>query len=230
MTLKKAIKKPEGEPHVQSRRRPVAKRPQRQYEEEFAEALVQLGCVVFSAADYKKLSGDDLADCLCVVRQFAPRPADPRTGRKKQWLLDFSVPRLLIYVEIDGFAGGGPRHLGGHRTWSGFHRDRKKDRALAFAGWRGLRYGPADMADVNACAREFIAFTEKIRGSEIEKTLVAGRAGEVGANGREAAGPRRPPRKNRKQVEPHAEGRPVSPEPHGGSQGEPGLFHGDTVS
>ena len=60
-----------------------------------------------------------------VVRQFTPHLPDLRTEVPTKFQLDFACPDCGVYVEIDGFHGSGPRSLGGHRTWYGFHRDRR---------------------------------------------------------------------------------------------------------
>lgn len=130
----------------------VPKAPARLMEECLTEALQAAGYTVVPAERRDTLATlqaryPGVPDEKLVAREYVPRAKDLVTGRCKLWRADFAWPALRFYVETDGFHGSGRSRLGGHRTWSGFHRDRAKDRALALAGWRCFRFGPADFKE-----------------------------------------------------------------------------------
>jgi hypothetical protein len=139
-----------------------AKKAPRDLEGEFTRALESLGWLVLPPAE---------AYANVIVTQYQPKVPNLRGGRRAAYKLDFCDPVSKVYCEIDGYNRFNPvtgkiGGKGGHITWKGFHSDRKRDRALAFAGWRGLRYGPGDFAtpaETLACAREFIAFILQVR-------------------------------------------------------------------
>lgn len=110
-----------------------------EYEDAFGFVLEKLGFKVVGRKDYLKCASY-FTDQTVIVREFIPRAWDDQILR--DWQLDFSCPPALAYLEIDGFGGG---RTGGHRNWTGFHRDREKDRNLTLRRWRGLRFGPGDL-------------------------------------------------------------------------------------
>jgi hypothetical protein len=147
---------------------PVLPRPKkapRDLEGEFTRALKEQGWLVVPIADYSPVWENQ------IVIQYQPKVPNLRGGRRAAYKVDFCDPVSKVYCEIDGYNRFNPvtgkiGGKGGHITWKGFHSDRKRDRALAFAGWRGLRYGPGDFAtpaETLACAREFIAFILQVR-------------------------------------------------------------------
>ena len=147
----------------------------RNYELEFIQAFEDLGWEVLDCSDSPELP-DDL-EANTVLYQFKPKLAIPSKGKKGRtstFALDFAIPRLKVYMEFDGFfaiRGGKKTGEGGHRSWSGFHRDRRKDRALTVNGWRGFRYGPGDtgksVVDTAVCAREFLEMAGKVEKGDI---------------------------------------------------------------
>ena len=128
-------------------------RARRDYESEFT-----LGVPVVDAAEYAtgKMQG------FVCVRQYTPFAVGLTDRKCHAWKLDFAFPLYHTYVEIDGFHGSSRNSKGGHRTWTGFHRDREKSNALIFQGWNGLRFAPGHLqtaADVMYCARLFVIMT-----------------------------------------------------------------------
>ncbi len=73
---------------------------------------------------------------------------------------------MKLNLEFDGFfgqAGGGRRAAsGGHTNWTGFHRDRKRDRLLVLQGWKVLRFGPADLKDGEGVQRAVRTFLQLV--------------------------------------------------------------------
>lgn len=128
-------------------------------EDDFAAALSFLGYSVVMAQDLQafQLSSSDV-----VVREYIPLCPDPLTGKPRRYRLDFAYPVSKIYVEIDGYYryGGG---RGSHATYSGFHRDREKDRCMVWNGWLPIRFGSADLKDggYKDCALFFNAMIRK---------------------------------------------------------------------
>jgi len=142
----------------------------RSYEEELVQAFEDLGVLVMSQEEYDERVASratlwETTGLYDVVRGYIePDLYNPKTRRKLKQSLDFAIPALKVYLEFDGFFSAG-HGIGGHRNWSGFHRDRLKDRLMAFRSWRGLRYGPGDMrkfADVMSCAKEFLEFARMV--------------------------------------------------------------------
>jgi len=144
---------------------PKTKKAPRDLEGEFTRALESQGWIVGT------IYNPEWANV--IVTQFQPKVPNIRGGRRAAYKLDFCDPSSRVYCELDGYNRFNPvtgkiGGKGGHITWKGFHSDRKRDRALAFAGWRGLRYGPGDFAtpaETLACAKEFIAFILQVRGT-----------------------------------------------------------------
>jgi hypothetical protein len=146
---------------------PKPKRVPRDLEGEFTRALESQGWLVLKPEQY--IPGHRNA----IVTQYQPKVPNIRGGRRPSYKLDFCDPLSKVYCEIDGYNRFNPLTgkiggKGGHITWSGFHSDRRRDRTLAFAGWRGLRYGPGDFAtpaETLTCAQEFIRFILLVRGT-----------------------------------------------------------------
>jgi len=144
---------------------PRSPRVPRDLEGEFTRALEAQGWYVLAPEQY--IFGHPNT----IVTQFQPKVPNIRGGRRAAYKLDFCDPASKVYCELDGYnrfdpVTGKVGGKGGHITWKGFHSDRRRDRALSFAGWRGLRYGPGDFAtpaETLACAKEFIAFILQVR-------------------------------------------------------------------
>lgn len=144
---------------------PKPKKAPRDLEGEFTRALESQGWYVLTP---EQLIPGHLS---VIVTQYQPKVPSIRGGRRAAYKLDFCDPISKVYCELDGYNRFNPvtgkiGGKGGHITWKGFHSDRKRDRALSFAGWRGLRYGPGDFAtpaETLACAQEFIRFILQVR-------------------------------------------------------------------
>lgn len=68
-----------------------------------------------------------------------------------RYRLDFALPRERVGVEIDGFIH--------HGTQDAFVRDRKRQRAIEYTGWRVLRFAAQEvLTDPHGCLREVIEF------------------------------------------------------------------------
>jgi hypothetical protein len=147
---------------------PKVKKAPRDLEGEFTRALESQGWLVVTPDIYFAMQCERDG---AIVMQYQPKVPNVRGGRRAAYKLDFCDPAFRVYCEIDGYNRFNPvtgkiGGKGGHITWKGFHSDRRRDRALSFAGWRGLRYGPGDFAtpaETLACAREFIAFILQVR-------------------------------------------------------------------
>lgn len=133
------------------------------HEQLFWEALEEIG---FRVVHRDELPED--SDGSTVVYHMIPLVPDSRTGKTRRFELDFCIPALMIYVELDGFgSGSSSKHPGGHRSWTGFHNDRDKDRCMVLAGWRGMRFGSGDLKTreaVTECARDFKRLAEVVTG------------------------------------------------------------------
>lgn len=124
----------------------------RDYEAEFAAALAALGFNVITWAEWQGLEKTGGAPARTVVCQYQPRLRDPYTGRRHSYRLDFACPECRCNAEIDGFHGKNSR-VGGHTSWTGFNSDRLRDQAMLLAGWRVMRFGPAQLRDLAAVGR-----------------------------------------------------------------------------
>lgn len=151
--------------------RPLAKNDN-VYESRLAEELRACGLKVVHYSAYSK-NPDDLERALSgnpdlVLQQFPVRTRDYE-GKSHRWVLDFALPALKVAIEIDGFYSSGNHGIGGHRNWTGFHRDRTKDRGLQWQGWHVLRFGPADMSHKAAVrsAHEVADYLRTLKGEEV---------------------------------------------------------------
>lgn len=69
--------------------------------------------------------------------------AELRFHPVRKWRADFAMPTARVLIEIDGGAFSGGRHTRG----AGFVKDQEKHRAAVIAGWRVLRFIPADITN-----------------------------------------------------------------------------------
>lgn len=99
---------------------------------------------------------------LAIVRQYHLVLSDPLapSSPKSHYHLDFCLPHYKLNLEFDGYRGYGKagRTQGGHNSWTGFHRDRRRDRLMEMAGWRVLRYGPMDLNSLDGVKNAVAAF------------------------------------------------------------------------
>lgn len=66
-----------------------------------------------------------------LYREYRPLP-------DRRFRIDLAIPDVALAIEVDGFANHG-------RSLRGFKRDRLRQNALTIAGWRFLRFFPAQI-------------------------------------------------------------------------------------
>jgi hypothetical protein len=149
-----------------TRARPKPLRVERNYENELANAFRLSGFVVVDYPVWKR-NKELQENSSIIVRQFMPKPFDPLVGKTRNYKMDFANPTTRCNMEFDGFRGFHSR-VGGHTNWSGFHRDRYRDRLLLLSGWRIFRLGPDDVkteSDMLNIVREFIKLMDMVTGN-----------------------------------------------------------------
>ena len=102
-------------------------------------------------ADKKKKQKQEYPIFNAIIKQTLKRPVvkEYRFHPKRLWRFDFSVPSLMIAVEIEGAIFSKQRL--GHSSGTGIKKDMEKYNMAQLMGWKVLRYMPEQTAE---CMRD----------------------------------------------------------------------------